>query len=627
MIPELANFILILSMSLFFGTSLLGIHARKIESARIIIKPLFANANLLLLASFALLIYLAVTDNFSVKYIASHSNSSLPVFYKISSIWSAHEGSMFLWIVLLGSWSLLFVRNNYKTDLFITDVLIILSSILFLFTAFLIFTSNPLDRVLPLSPIDGADINPILQDPGLAIHPPMLYMGYVGFVIPFAAALANLTSSSTHAWEKSVKRWTLAAWAFLTAGIGLGSAWAYYELGWGGYWFWDPVENIALLPWLCGTALVHAMAVSSKTSNLKAWVTFLAMLVFILSLFGAFIVRSGIIDSVHAFASDPTRGLYLLSLIAGISLFSFALFIFKGFNYQKKIMLFGSKESFISLNNILLMTAIFSVFLGVLYPLIYEAILGPKISVGPPFYNTIFAPMVLIAGLFIGSSIDSQWQRPYRSRKLLKLAYCLVLIAIILTFLYFFLGISFSAIEGMSFIAGSFILITYTLSIFNSDRKRRIANLGSFVSHLGFGLLLIGIPLNSNLSYEETVAVVINEPKQTERNTIILNNIYEAEGPNFSSIIAEVEVNPGTNAVLLMPEKRRYANRGQVTSETAIKSSFLRDIYINLGELNDQDQWILRLQSNYFISLIWGGIMIMLLGILVFLRKIKHAAD
>lgn len=625
MIAEIASFLLILSLSLLLGSTLLGLHARKVGAVRGLLKPIFTNAIISLFFSFTLLVYLAITDDFSVKYIASHSNSSLPVFYKVSSIWSAHEGSMFLWITMLGAWSLFFINRNYKEDLFFTDTLTIFSAILFLFVAFLIFTSNPLERILPLPPIDGADINPILQDPGLAIHPPMLYMGYVGFVIPFAAALANLTSGATHDWVKLVKRWTLSAWAFLTAGIGLGSAWAYYELGWGGYWFWDPVENIALLPWLCSTALVHAMAVSSKTAALKSWVTFLAMLVFILSLFGAFIVRSGIIDSVHSFASDPTRGLYLLSLIGGISLFSFVLFAANGIQQHKKIVVFGSKESFISMNNILLITSIFSVFLGVLYPLFYEAISGPKISVGPPFYNTIFAPMVLIAGLFIGSSINAQWQRPFQLKKLSQAFFSLLIVFAIVLILYSLFGVKFSQLEFMSFIAGSFILVTYLISIIFSKQNKKVVNKGSFIAHLGFGLMLMGIALNSNLSFEETIAISINEPKQTQNNLVILNNVTEERGPNFSSIVAEIEINHGSEAFLLFPEKRRYTTRGQVTSETAIHSTIQKDIYVNLGELNENDQWIIRMQSNYFILFIWGGIFIMLLGILVFLWRAKNA--
>lgn len=624
MIGELANFLLVLSLSLFLGSTLLGLSARKTASLRILLVPIFTNANLLLLFSFALLVYLAVTDDFSIRYIASHSNSALPIFYKISAIWSAHEGSMFLWVSLLGIWSLLFIRNNYKKDLFNTDILTLLSLILFLFSAFLIFTSNPLERILPITPTNGADINPILQDPGLAIHPPMLYMGYVGFVIPFAGAVANLTSGSTGNWVRSVKSWTISAWAFLTAGIGLGSAWAYYELGWGGYWFWDPVENIALLPWLCGTALVHSMTVSSKTSDLKSWSNFLAILVFVLSLFGAFIVRSGIIDSVHSFASDPTRGLYLLSMIASISLFSFSLFAIKGINYSKKVTLLGSKESFIYINNILLMTAIFSVLIGVLYPLIYEASLNSRISVGPPFYNTIFGPMVLIAGLFIGSSIEAQWQRPFQLAKLINPIISVVITFAVIFVLYLIKGIIFSALELLSLIGGSFILISYMLSLLITENKKRIINSGSIIAHLGLGILLMGVALNSNLSYEETIAVEINSPKQTARNVILLHNIKETEGPNFSSIVAEVEVNPGPNAVNLFPEKRRYITRGQVTSETAIYSNLYRDIYLNLGELNDQNQWILRLQLNYFISFIWGGVMLMVLGILIFLRRANN---
>src|SRR6056300_1742717 len=374
---------------------------------------LFNQACWLVFISFGIYIYLAISDDFSIAYIANHSNSQLPIFYKVTSIWSAHEGSMFLWIVFLIAWSFLFINALDKNHPLKKLTLLMLSLIILGFLLFLLITSNPFERILPFGAIEGADINPVLQDPALAIHPPMLYLGYVGFVISFSFITAYLFHGDFKLdWEQDIKNWSLVAWIFLTIGIALGSWWAYYELGWGGYWFWDPVENVALMPWLAATAFIHSLSASSKSSILRIWTILLSILVFSLSLFGAFIVRSGIIDSVHSFANDPERGLYLLAFIGLLVMTSLVLF-----SYRFKILVSNkriislSKESFISINNILFGTLIFSTMLGVMYPLIYEYIYDQKISVGAPFYNAIYVPITLLACLFLFSSIESKWQK------------------------------------------------------------------------------------------------------------------------------------------------------------------------------------------------------------------------
>ena len=370
---------------------------------------LFNQSCWLVFISFGIYVYLAISDDFSIAYIASHSNSQLPIFYKITSIWSAHEGSMFLWIVFLIAWSYLFLNSLNKNHPLKKLTLLMLSLIILGFLLFLLLTSNPFERILPFGAIEGADINPVLQDPALAIHPPMLYLGYVGFVISFSFITAYLLNGNFELqWEQDIKNWSLVAWIFLTIGITLGSWWAYYELGWGGYWFWDPVENVALMPWLAATAFMHSLFASSKSNILKTWTMFLGILIFALSLFGAFIVRSGIIDSVHSFANDPERGLYLLSFIGLLVMTSLLLFSYRFNNLQsnKKIVSL-SKESFISINNIFFGTLIFSTMLGVLYPLIYEFIYDQKISVGAPFYNAIFVPITLIACIFLYFSTEA----------------------------------------------------------------------------------------------------------------------------------------------------------------------------------------------------------------------------
>lgn len=362
MIAEISHYLSILSTAIFMLTfSLVLVLDRSASHATLLIKRSYSHAFILFLISFLLYVYLALTDNFSVSYIAQHSNSLLPNFYKVTSIWSAHEGSMFLWIVFLSLWGFAFNLHN-DSNLNVKNLSIgIISIIIVGFQLFLLVTSNPFEIVLPFAPENGADINPVLQDPALAIHPPTLYLGYVGFVIPFAYSLAFLINGKKSLdWEKKVKSWSVMAWVFLTIGISLGSWWAYYELGWGGYWFWDPVENVALMPWLAATAFIHSLSVASKSNVLRIWNLLLSIIVFSLSLFGAFIVRSGIIDSIHSFANDPQRGMYLLAFIAIILFVSLGLFIsrFSMFDSSKNIKSL-SKESFISLNNIFLVYLFF----------------------------------------------------------------------------------------------------------------------------------------------------------------------------------------------------------------------------------------------------------------------------
>ena len=413
MIVEVAHFLSILATGLFFLCFVFSI-LFNVNDANIInlISRTYSHSFFLFLFSFLIYVWLAINDNFSVLYIAQHSNTNLPLFYKISSIWSAHEGSMFLWIIFLSLWGAIynFVVDNKEPLKARSIGIISITTVGFLL--FLLLTSNPFETILPLPPENGADINPVLQDPLLAIHPPTLYLGYVGFVIAFGQAIAFLIEGNSRInWEKQVRFWSIIAWSFLTLGITLGSWWAYYELGWGGYWFWDPVENVALMPWLAATAFIHSLSASSKSSILRIWTILLSILVFSLSLFGAFIVRSGIIDSVHSFANDPERGLYLLAFIGILVMTSLILFSYRFTKlFSNKRIVSLSKESFISINNIFFGTLIFSTMLGVMYPLIYEFIYDQKISVGAPFYNAIFVPITLLACLFLLFSIESKWQ-------------------------------------------------------------------------------------------------------------------------------------------------------------------------------------------------------------------------
>ena len=479
---------------------------------------------------------------------------------------------------------------------------------------------------MPFAPSNGADINPVLQDPALAIHPPTLYIGYVGFVIPFACAIAFLIhGNSDIKWEELARKWSVVAWIFLTIGITLGSWWAYYELGWGGYWFWDPVENVALMPWLAATAFLHSLSVSIKSSNLRIWTILLSISVFSLSLFGAFIVRSGIIDSVHSFANDPERGLYLLAFIGTIIIFSMFLFVlrFSMIKSTENIKAF-SKESFISINNIFFGSLVFSVMLGVTYPLIYEYLYNQKISVGAPFYNAIFVPIVVIACLFLFFSIDSKWKRTIKLPFFGSAIIFSSLLAIASTFLSTYLF----AIESVSIIislfAGFLLIFRYLIEISISLLKKKYLNPYSAVAHFSLGLLIISIALNSILSNERAINIKINESEIYKDLNIFFQDIRVVNNSNHDAIKASFVIEDmNSNSYVLSPEKRKYFTRGQITTETAIHVTFLRDIYLTIGDQLDDGSWIVNIQINYLIRWIWiSAILMSCAGLmLVFSRR------
>tara|TARA_B100000212_G_scaffold189446_1_gene142827 strand:+ start:1242 stop:3128 length:1887 start_codon:yes stop_codon:yes gene_type:complete len=608
MIIEISHFLSILATGLFF---LVGCFSF-VRSGDVLISKLisrtYSHAFLFLFSSFVIYIWLAVTDNFSVAYIASHSNTELPTFYKISSIWSAHEGSMFLWIIFLAAWGFLFNVKVDNKEILKSKSIGIISIILVGFLLFLLITSNPFETIFPFAPSNGADINPVLQDPALAIHPPTLYLGYVGFVIPFACAIAFLIhGNSDIKWEQLARNWSVVAWIFLTVGITLGSWWAYYELGWGGYWFWDPVENVALMPWLAATAFLHSLSVSIKSSNLRIWTILLSISVFSLSLFGTFIVRSGIIDSVHSFANDPERGLYLLAFIGTIIIFSMVLFVFR-FPTIKSVgnIKSFSKESFISINNIFFGSLVFSVMLGVTYPLIYEYLYNQKISVGAPFYNAIFVPIVVIACIFLFFSIDSKWQRTIRIPFFAAPSFFSTILSIASTFLstYFFEITSASII--ISLFAGFLLIFRYLIEISISFTRKKYLNPFSAVAHFSLGLLIISIALNSVLSTERAINIKINQSETYKDLNIFFQDIRVINKSNHDAIKANFVIRDNDlNSYTLSPEKRKYFTRGQITTETAIHVSLLRDIYLTIGDQLDDGSWIVNIQINYLIRWIW----------------------
>ena len=622
MIGEISHFFTIIASCLFLLSFIFSTRTyQSNHNIEILVSRVFSYGFYFILISFLLYVWLAIQSDFSIKYIAQHSNKELPVFYKISSIWSAHEGSMFLWILFLALWSQLFNINLSKKNILKAPAIGLLAFILFGFLMFLLFTSNPFEVILPIAPINGADINPVLQDPALAIHPPFLYLGYVGFVIAFAYNTAFLIKGDMDInWERVVRPWSLAAWILLTIGISLGSWWAYYELGWGGYWFWDPVENVALMPWLAGTALIHSLYVSSRTKALKSWTILLSISVFSLSLFGAFIVRSGIIDSIHSFANDPQRGLYLLGFSAILITISLAFYAYRlPVLISTNLVVSKSKEAFLSINNIIFATLIFAVFLGVMYPLIFDFMYGERISVGPPYYNTIFAPLTFLASIFLVFSVGSLWKRSSQlffinsalsASILLATLSTLYLVSLFNDFNWWFVGGLFS-----SFL----ILFRYLILIIYSFYEGNYFNKASAIAHIGLGLLILATTFNASLSYEKVINIKPGETYTAEAYEFTLINFDLINESNYDSVRAKFsvkDINSLNKVFFLYPEKRKYFIRGQITSESAIKITPTKDIYMTLGDQLDNGYWVVNIQYNYLIRLIWIAAGVMCLGAL-----------
>ena len=626
MLGEISHFLAFCSSIVFMACFVLAFlsYSSNTNSISIFVPKVFVLGSLTLITSFLLFVYLAIIDDFSMAYIASHSNSNLPTFYKVTSIWSAHEGSLFLWVLIISLWGLFFlIFRNRTTTTFYPQTIGIISLVVACFLLFLLFISSPFERILPFGVPDGADINPILQDPALAIHPPMLYFGYIGFVIPFAFVTAFLISGRFEKFPiAEIKSFILSSWIFLTIGIALGSWWAYYELGWGGYWFWDPVENVALMPWLAGTALLHTVYVSSRSKNLIAWTIFLSILAFTLSLFGAFIVRSGIIDSVHSFANDPTRGLYLLGMSAFLITGPIMLFV----KNLSKILSVNrvkdfSKEFFIGANNIFFITAVFIIFLGISYPLILEAFSDSRVSVGSPFYNKVFAPLTFITSLFLVFSTYSIWSRDIPLIGILKSSMVIFALPLLfsITIIYFLQSYEWWLIGGIFF--GNLILIRYIVLIIDSVISKKYFNQGSAIAHIGFALLIISISLNAALSSERTFSMSVGDEVRFNENTIEFDKISLQKSSNFESLSADFIFSNGDDTFELYPEKRKYFVRGEITTESDISIKPIKDIYITIGEQQSNGKWIVNVQENYFVRLIWISAIIMSLGAVLVIRR------
>ncbi len=585
-----------------------------------------ARAQCLFLAvAFWCLVQAFIGNDFSIRYVAQHSNSALPLFYRITAVWGAHEGSVLLWALILGLWTAaVSIFNRGLAELFVARVLGVLGLVSSGILLFILFTSNPFERLVP-APLDGQDLNPLLQDFGLAVHPPMLYMGYVGMAVPFSFAIAALLSGSLDAaWARWSRPWTLTAWAFLTLGITLGSWWAYYELGWGGWWFWDPVENASFMPWLMATALIHSLAVTEKRGAFKAWTVLLAIFAFSLSLLGMFLVRSGVLVSVHAFANDPKRGLFILiflGLVISASLLLYALRAPKVKDHAR--FHWFSKESLLLLNNILLVTAAASVLVGTLYPLLLDALGLGKISVGPPYFSSVFTP--LAAPLFLCAGIGPlvAWRCGEFPRLWRQVRWCIPasLGAAILTSAVLFDPNHLKTLAALS--CAFWLATTSILPLWHRLRNRSglfgLRQPGGFygmtLAHLGLAVFLIGVTISNHYSVEKTVRLAPGESAELGGYTFVFKGIREVNGPNYLADEGLFEVwQEGNRIAILTPEKRFYRIQRNVMTESAIDPGLRRDLYVALGEALEGDAWSVRLYVKPAIRWIWLGGFLMMLG-------------
>ncbi|GAB2779987.1 heme lyase CcmF/NrfE family subunit [Halomonas shantousis] len=583
--------------------------------------------------AFLLVAYLCLTgsfllDDFSVAYVANNSNSMLPWYYKFSAVWGSHEGSVLLWSLMLGGWG--FAVSLYSRNLprdMLARVLGVMGVVSAGFLLFIIMTSNPFERLLPDMPQDGGDLNPLLQDFGLVIHPPMLYMGYVGFSVVFAFAMAALLGGRLDAaWTRWARPWTNIAWAFLTVGIALGSWWAYYELGWGGWWFWDPVENASLLPWLCGTALIHSLAVTEKRGSFKSWTVLLAIFTFSLSLLGTFLVRSGVLTSVHAFANDPSRGtfiLVLLGLTVGVSLLIFALRAPR----VSSVVGFGwlSRDALLLINNIILVIMTVTVLLGTIYPLLLDALDLGKISVGPPYFNALFVPLTTLLCLFMGLGPVARWKQ-MAGRELLRRLWGAGVVALVIavSFPLLYDG-AWNLAVTLGFVAALWIVLPLLRDLFDKTRtaKSRRAGLGRLslsywgmvVGHLGLAVTIVGVTMVSNYALERNVRLAPGEQVEVGGFTFTMTGLGERRGPNFVADTATVEVSRDGRAVTTMhPEKRLYLARGMPMTDVALRPGLLRDLYVAMGEDLGNGAWAMRIQVKPFVRWLWLGALFMAAG-------------
>ena len=567
------------------------------------------------LVSFFLLMYSHIISDFSVLNVFQNSHTTKPMIYKISGVWGNHEGSMLLWILVLTIFNYFIFRlYNKKNFVFISKTLETQAFVTTGFILFTILTSNPFERVIPFQE-NGLGFNPILQDPALAIHPPLLYIGYVGLSAAFSISVATLRVDNNKKipWHIYMKPFVLASWIFLTVGIALGAIWAYYELGWGGWWFWDPVENASFMPWLLGTALLHSLIIVEKRKSLQTWVLLLSILAFLLSVVGTFLVRSGVLTSVHTFALDPGRGIYILAFTALLGGYALILFGKKSKRYfDNNYFTFFSKEGSILVNNILMVVVCSTVFLGTVYPLLVEAFTSNKISVGEPYYNSTVVPIMMPAILVMGIGPILAWRKEDKS-KIIKKILPNVFLTLLMTAVIFFIYQSFSIIGIAGIILAFWIITNNTIMLI---KKVKNYSVGAAIAHLGIGLLILGMTASSVWQEEKIIKMKIDNSTKIEKYNIIFKKIDEVIGPNYVALRANFLVYDSKKNIVtnLKPEKRYYPVTNNFTTEASIHTNLFRDLYIVLGEGNLNDGWVVRLYYNPLVIWIWIGALIVFLG-------------
>lgn len=623
MIPEIGHYCLVMALcvaSLQAFLPLIGTFKHNLQWMQLA-KSTAGLQFFFISCSFIALAYALVNNDFSVAYVAQNSNTHLPLIYRFCATWGAHEGSLLLWVLILSIWTLMVSLFSKKIPLVIsTRVLSVLAFISIGFLLFLLTTSNPFQRLLSDIPLQGRDLNPLLQDPGLIIHPPMLYTGYVGFSVVFAFAMSALISGQFDAkWSGWARSWTLIAWSFLTLGITLGSWWAYRVLGWGGWWFWDPVENASFLPWLSGTALIHSLIVAQKRNTFKAWTVLLAITTFSLSLMGTFLVRSGILVSVHAFAIDPTRGAFMLQFLTIVVGISFLLYAWRGPLIQNSgIFQLWSRETMLLTNNVLLTVAMLTVLLGTLYPLIIDAMGLGKLSVGPPYFNTVFIPLMLPLLFLMGIGPALGWQnsrmilivRRFKYTFIFSLSLAVLLPIIVARTLHF---------EILLGLLLSFWIILATIQNTFAQQSRRLAHthlrLGMFFAHIGFAVCILGIVVSQTYSTQRDVRMEPNDSVIIGPYTLRFLSVGEIKGPNYAGYSGQIEIqNKNKPNTILQPELRLFNTQKMAITKTAIQAKPFHDLYIALGEQVDQKAWSFRIYYKPFIRFIWAGGLLMMLG-------------
>ena len=628
MIPELGHFALIAALGVALLQALVPAYGlwRRDARAQAFAASAAQTQFLLALLSYLCLTWCFIEKDWSVDYVAANAHSALPLIYRISAVWGAHEGSLLLWVLILAGWTCAVSVFNRRLPADITaTVLAVLGAVSVGFLLFMLLTSNPFDRSFP-SPADGRDLNPLLQDPGLIIHPPMLYMGYVGFSVAFAFAIAALISGRLDAaWARWTRPWTTAAWTFLTMGITLGSWWAYHELGWGGWWFWDPVENASFMPWLIGTALIHSLAVTEKRGLLKSWTVLLAILAFGLSLLGTFLVRSGVVVSVHAFASDPARGVFILGFLTVVMGFAFTLYAWRAPKLvsEGELPLF-SREGLLLVNNLFLVVAAASVLIGTLYPLFADAFNLGKISVGPPYFNAIFLPLMAPLAFFVGIAALMSWKRSRGAEvwRAMRLPLLAVSIGALL------IPLAMPSYQLLA-VAGGFLGLWTLLMALHDVSKRLRARVpvsrgiwGMTLAHVGLGLWTLGVTFTSLHSVEKDVRLAPGAAMDLQGYEFTLEKVEPHDGPNYRADRGTVHVERGGERIAtLHAEKRLYTASQQVMTEAAVDHTPFRDLYVALGEGFDNGDWSLRLYHKPMMRLVWWG------GVFMFFGGLLAASD